>query len=859
VDGNNETVFFFNSSDQLELYNYQAGSFNARKASSAVFRDPSAWYHIVVAWDTANATAADRVRLYVNGSRITSFSNSIDPAQNTTSAGINVNRSHRIGSRDNTVNYLLNGYLADVFFVDAQGLDPSSFTEVSATTGQLIPKAYTGTFTGNSFWLKFADNSAATATTLGKDSSGLGNNWTPNNLSVTNGNGSYVSGISGSLDLVNGGPASSAFDGSISTGVYPNPGSSATWTAPSSAAFTSSARIYVQVDANGDAGGVVVNSNTISTGLTGASGWVNITSAGSPISTITWSRLSSGSQGVTLKAVEIDGEILIDNTFSSGNDSLVDTPVSGSQVDTGLGGQVTGNYATWNPLISSTNLTNGNLSVVQPSTTGASRYSTIGMSTGKWYWEISVVKYSNTVFGIRTPGGGILETPYDSSGYGMGWRTAGGFFIGGSNTGTGSMSLAAGDILGLAFDADAGTLRFYKNGTLNNTLTASSTYIGQTWFAGSQDSSGGNSDHDVNFGQRAWAYTAPTNYRPLVDTLLPAPVVAKPSTAMDVKLYTGNGSTQTISGLNFSPDFIWTKSRSRVDNNVLHDIVRGRTSNLYSDLAASENTTTLSTADLVSFDANGYTLGTVQQSAMNRSGETYVAWAWDAGSTTVTNTQGSITSQVRANASAGFSIITATQPVTANLGCTVGHGLGVAPSMYIVKDRDLSINWGVYHSGLSSPATQALQLSTTSAAFTATNYWKSTSPTSSVLSIGTSIVGEGNDFVVYAFAPVAGYSSMGSFSANGTTDNAFVFCGFRPRYIIAKQTDGAGGNWFIADTARDPYNVQANLLDANLSNAERTANIYDILSNGFKIRYGLSGTFVYCAFAESPFNYARAR
>ena len=119
--------------------------------------------------------------------------------------------------------------------------------------------------------------------------------------------------------------------------------------------------------------------------------------------------------------------------------------------------------------------------------------------------------------------------------------------------------------------------------------------------------------------------------------------------------------------------------------------------------------------------------------------------------------------------------------------------------------------------------------------------------------------GSGDDMVAYCFAPVDGYSAFGTYTGNGTTDGPFVYTGFRPRWIMAKQIDGAGGNWFIADTARDTYNVQANLLDANLSNAERTANIYDILSNGFKVRFALSGTFIYAAFAENPFSIARAR
>jgi len=559
-------------------------------------------------------------------------------------------------------------------------------------------------------------------------------------------------------------------------------------------------------------------------------------------------------------------------TLAAGNDSLVDVPTNGAQTDTGVGGEVRGNYATWNPLITSTNLTNGNLSVVQPSTTAASRYATIGMSSGKWYWEINVVKYSNTVFGIRTPGGGTLETPYDASGYGMGWRSSGGFFIGASNTGTGSMSLAAGDVLGLAFDAGAGTLAFYKNGTLNNTLTASSTYIGQTWFAGSQDSGGGNSDHDVNFGQRPFTYTAPSGFKALCTANLPAPLVTKPSTVFNTYLWSGNGGTQTIS-TSFSPDFVWVKQRdnTNVASHVLVDIVRGNNNVLRTNGTDAENAaaidpalydgvTNLSTA---SFDVVKGSSGTYN--GTNGSGKSYVGWCWDAGNTTVTNTQGSISSQVRANASAGFSIVTYTGNST--VGATVGHGLGVAPQLIIIKARNNVSGgfWQVYHQAIGN--TKYLELNSTSAAGTSSNRWNNTTPSSTVFTLGSDSDLNGSlNYVAYCFAPVAGYSSFGSYTGNGSADGPFVYTGFRPRFILVKRTDGVI-QWTILDTARSPSNVADQRLFPNLSQAE-TVNgdgNTDLLSNGFKPRNVDSafnangGTYIYMALAESPFQYARAR
>jgi hypothetical protein len=338
---------------------------------------------------------------------------------------------------------------------------------------------------------------------------------------------------------------------------------------------------------------------------------------------------------------------------------------------------------------------------------------------------------------------------------------------------------------------------------------------------------------------------------------------------MDVALYTGNGSTQSISSLNFSPDFLWFKSRSSTNDHVLFDAVRGRAAGMRSNGTDAEYTSSAGN-DLASFDSAGFTVGAPQNwSSPNGNGLSVVAWAWDAGTSTVSNPDGSITSQVRANATAGFSVVTYTGNGTA--GATVGHGLGVPPGMIIVKNRTASagyLNWGVYHSSLGN--TKILYLNTTAAESADITEWNNTSPTSTVFSLGFT-AGNGHNissqnYVAYCFSPVVGYSSFGSYVGNGSaTDGPFVYTGFRPRWIMYKPATQSGTDWVIRDAVRDTYNVVSNYLLANASSAEGSVAEIDILSNGFKFRNNLSGNntngvqVIYAAFAEAPFNYSRAR
>jgi hypothetical protein len=290
------------------------------------------------------------------------------------------------------------------------------------------------------------------------------------------------------------------------------------------------------------------------------------------------------------------------------------------------------------------------------------------------------------------------------------------------------------------------------------------------------------------------------------------------------------------------------------------DSVRGTGVTLFSNSTSADYAVTDA---VTSFNSNGFSYGV--DPTCNTNGSTNVFWQWRASNATaVTNTAGSITSTVSANTTAGFSVVTYTGNATS--GATVGHGLGIAPSMVIVKSRSAANNWCVYHISMGNQ--YATLLNSTASSYSNSNYWNNTSPTSTVFSLGN-----GNDtnqssatFVAYCFAAVAGYSAFGSYTGNGSSDGPFVFTGFRPRYVLVKRSDSTA-NWTIRDAARNPYN-SANLgLFPNLSAAEDSTSgrDIDILSNGFKIRgtdsdlNTSSGTYIYACFAESPFKFALAR
>jgi len=857
-------ILFFKSNNEIGVSIGTIGTGDGL-TTTALFRDASAWYHIVVAVDTTQATSSNRIKLYVNGSQITTFSTSNYPSQNAVPTANKSGETQLIGRWGySAYGGYFDGLLADCILVDGQQLTPSSFGEIDATTGAWNPKQYSGSYGAQGWRLDWSDNSNNTASTLGKDTSGLGNNWTPNNLSVTAG---------------------------------------------------------------------------------------------------------------------------------AGNDSLVDSPTNYG-TDTGAGGEVRGNYCTLNPLqLNTITLANGNLDVNR--STGFSWRSAFGTvaipKSGKWYFEATLTGTAQALVGLVSTDSnlaGLTGTyPVDTATAYTIYGTDDNIYSGPGNTDNGSSGLGnftTGDVLQVLYDADNGNLKFGKN----NTLMSSNAYTGLntkeylpvvgTYVTGLIT---------FNFGQRPFAYTAPSGFKALCTANLPTPTIAKGSDYFDVKLYTGNGSTQTISGLNFSPDWVWQKSRTLTGIDSWHslvDTVRGVGYNLASNATDSEYYYASET--LASFNSDGFTVVYGTGWKLNASSQTYAAWCWDAGANssktyTVTvvsgkfhidgkqqptlnleegstytfdlsaasnsghpfrlstsangpteyttgvttsgtagnagatltiavasgaptlyyfctnhsgmgeqintnttagasNFAGSITSSVRANASAGFSIVTYTGNGSST-DVTIGHGLGVAPQLVIVKSRGSASNgnWRVGHSSLAT--NNNLLLNTTDAQFSATSIAAgggvATSHSSTTITLKAGPGGGGFNptdyvnqntitYVAYCFAPVAGYSSFGSYTGNGSADGPFVFCNFRPRWILIKNTSTTA-DWCLFDTARDTYNQALGLLNPNLSNAENILGSgLDILSNGFKLRRDASpainnsaNTFVYAAFAESPFAYARAR
>jgi hypothetical protein len=329
--------------------------------------------------------------------------------------------------------------------------------------------------------------------------------------------------------------------------------------------------------------------------------------------------------------------------------------------------------------------------------------------------------------------------------------------------------------------------------------------------------------------------------------------------AMAATTYTGTGATLAVSNavnaVSFQPDFVWMKGRSGATDHALYDSVRGTTLDLVSNSTAAETT---QTTGLTTFGAAGFTVGALAK--VNTSAASYIGWNWKAGGTAVGNTAGTITSSVSANTTAGFSVVKYT---TSTTNSTVGHGLGVAPSMVIVRYTGTVSNWFVYHTSVGAGNYVMLNSSNGQAALS--TLWNNTAPTNSVFSVGTAWTAA-VDTIAYCWAPVAGYSAFGSYTGNGSADGPFIYTGFRPRWLMIKASSAAGG-WKIYNTSGLNYNPINAVLEAQDSAAEVTNTVFnsDWLSNGIKLRttyadFNTNGvTYIYAAFAENPLKYANAR
>ena len=325
--------------------------------------------------------------------------------------------------------------------------------------------------------------------------------------------------------------------------------------------------------------------------------------------------------------------------------------------------------------------------------------------------------------------------------------------------------------------------------------------------------------------------------------------INKSTEHFNTKLYTGNGSARSITGVGFQPDWVWVKDRSDAQNHGLREAVRGATKRLVSNDTAAENT---QTQGLSSFDSDGFSLGTGVD--VNANSDNYVSWNWKANGAGSANTDGSINSTVSANTTAGFSIVSYTGT---GANATVGHGLGVAPKLLILKSRTRSDGqWTVGSDMLGWSKFLYLDANSAEQTF---NLYQNTAPTSSVfyLSGDGGVNQSGGNMIGYAFAEKTGYSKFGTYTGNGNADGTFIYTGFKPAFVMNKKTDGTM-DWHIWDNKRNSFNVIDKLVYPNLSNGEDTLTSLDFVSNGFKIRdnrnfLNASGSpYIYMAFAEAP-------
>jgi hypothetical protein len=738
--GGTFSQFSWTSGNVMNFSSVTASTADIDLSTTAVYRDPSAWYHVMLVVDTTQATSTNRVLIYVNG--VLQIISGTYPAQNY-NCQLNTTTSQNIG-RPSTGT--LDGYIAEYNFIDGQALTPSSFGSTNATTGVWQPAKYTGTYGTNGFYLNF--NSIALTsgsnTGLGKDNSGNGNYWNTNNISVTAGT-TYDA----MLDV----PTNTS--ATVANYCVMNPLSTTSTLANANLTYSSGAT-YCQGSMFATSG--LFYAEIIATGAFASQGiaWGFSTgNANLPISTQPAASTPAG-----IYYVYSGGGLL--NVASDGSSTNQTNPFTVGQ--------------TWQLAIDATN-----------------GYAWLGQNN---------VWYSSTMTATGNPVTGANPT----------------FTI--SNLSTrGGLSVLCGH------------------------NTAGGTFA---W----------------NFGQRAFVYTPPTGYKALNTFNLPDSTIKKGNTVMDATLYTGNGSTQSVTNAaSFKPDLVWVKYRNATNYHYLTDSVRGANLQLYSNSTDNETSTA---GAITGFISNGFTLGS--NTDINQNVGKYVGWQWQAGQgSTSSNTSGTITSTVSVNTTAGFSIATYTGNGTA--GATIGHGLGVAPSMIIVKARSAggaNYEWVVQHKSV--PASQILLLSNTIAATTSATF-NSQYPSSSVIYLGSNTGANQSTitYVAYCWAEIAGYSKFGSYTGNGSADGPFVYLGFRPEFIMVKSSSSVA-DWNMWDTSRSPYNQGGQTIWANLQNGEYTAAVfYDILSNGFKLRdtnaesNANTQTYIYMAFAENPFKNSNAR
>ena len=629
--------------------------------------------------------------------------------------------------------------------------------------------------------------------------------------------------------------------------------------------------------------GMSSGSRTATVTHSGGTSVVNLSSGENTLGTFTSVTRIAVNRGEasthSFRAISVDETVLTDPIIPNGNTAATNFNPFTVNINTQRGKQ--SGYCTLNPLavVGGATYSNGNLKV-----TGSAAFrstpSTITMSVGKWYVEYFFDTWVNDshVGVMNNISPSITGTWAGSTPNGFAWAGASGdlWTNGGLYNSSFDVSFTTGDTCQIAFDADNGNMYFGKNGIwlkgANPSAGTGANWTGLTngpYYPYVTTTNG--TICSANFGQKPFKFPPPAGFQPLALANTPRPSIVRPDQYMGVVTYTGNGGTQTISGLNFSPDLVWIKNRGVAHNHAIYDVQRGAYVQMQTNLTAEDQN--FNPYGVTAFNSDGFGLNDLSNGGYNVNGSSmsYVAWTWKAGGNSNTFniddvgydtasaaglTAGTITpTGASVNTKSGFSIISWTANGSVS---TLSHGLGAKPKFVINKPRTGTYDWAVI-TDMVSGSLQYLYLNSTQ---TINNTGWGTNPTSSVMSVYSYSVGL--PMISYCWAEIPGFSKFGTYTGNGTADNGtFVSLGFRPALILIKRTtSGTGGfNWTINDKERNKYNPSDTAVFPNLSNVESTNDEYEIdfLSNGFKLRsnvpdsLNVSGqTYIYAAWAETP-------
>ena len=844
-DGANENRIYFQDNDQLRIYDSGGISGYPIVRTAAKFRDVGAWYHFVVAVDTTQSTASNRVKIYAN--------NVLQELDETTygnqnqQLGWNNNLRHRVGAYGNAdslgTSNINSGYMAEVNFIDGFQYDPSYFGETNAITGQWNPKKYTGSYGTNGFYLNFSDNSGTTATTLGKDSSGNGNNFTPNNFSVSAGigNDSLEDTPTNNfptlnpLDVLSGGNTRSLTisEGNLKVAVGSGGEGNVNMTTVANIEIPTSGKWYWEVH--------VTDVATASASRTHL-GIINQAAKFDDGLDLMYADVA----GVYAYAADGTKAVSPSGTMTSYGASYTDNDIIGFAVDSD----------------------NGSIAFYKNGASQGTAFTGLDMSEGFMpvvgYWGTFNINFGQRAFDYTVPTGykNLRSANLPDPTILLPTKHFGTITYSGN-----SSTQVITDTNEVDFTPDWVWVK-RRNGSNSHILTDS--VRGVHKYLGSFDS-GAEAENSIYLTAfNSGGFTSGNNGDMNVS--------GRTYVAWNWNAGDTDGKTYTVTVVDDSGN------KFRFDgfaaNAVTLDLAEGGT--YIFNYPSGHPFRFSTTADGTHGGGSEYTTGVTHNSSTQVtivvaasaptlyyycSSHSGMGGQVNTNSTSgSSNFDGAIQTTVKVNASAGFSIATYTGTES---NTTFGHGLGVAPQAAFFKRRNSSGNWMVYHQGLGN--THNLYLNTSDTSQDDSHAFNDTSPTSSVFTLGISgfLNANGGTYVAYVFSEVAGYSKFGSYTGNGSADGAFIFLGFRPSLVIAKRTDSTG-YWRILDNKRDPHNVAHHALFANTNDTEsdvdgNTQYNTDFYSNGFKLRTTLAssnasgGTWIYLAFAESPFKNARAR